>query len=141
MSELDKELLRRKLEYLREYLDKLKEFSSMQEAVFLGDHHNYGLAEHYLQQSIEVILDICRHIVIALELKTPEDSRALFGLLAGAGVLPTEFAQNNSNMSGFRNRLVHEYAEIDHKKVYEYLINYFPELEKFITIVSSYALK
>jgi uncharacterized protein YutE (UPF0331/DUF86 family) len=141
MGDLDKELLRRKLEYLREYLDKLKEFSSMEETVFLSDHHNYGLSEHYLQQAIEVILDVCRHIVIALELKTPEDSRALFSLLSDAGVLPVEYAKKNSNMAGFRNRLVHEYADIDHKKVYNYLVNYFPELEKFIAIISDYAQK
>lgn len=141
MGHLDKELLRRKLEYLREYLNKLKEFSSMEEVVFLADHHNYGLAEHYLQQSIEVILDVCRHIVIALELKTPEDSRALFGLLADAGVIPSEFAQKNANMAGFRNRMVHEYADIDHKKVYSYLVNYFSELENFVAIISSYAQK
>lgn len=138
MSQLDLELLRRKLEQLKEYLSKLQEFSQMDEKLFLSDHHYYWLAEHYLQLSIESILDVCRHIVVALNLKTPEDSRTLFNLLADAEVVPLDYAQKNSNMSGFRNRLVHEYSDIDRKKVYSYLVNYFSELEKFITIISSY---
>ncbi len=141
MGRLDKDLIRRKLENLKEHLNKLREFIHQNEQVFLSDHHNYGLAEHYLQLSIEGVLDVCRHLAVILELKTPEDSRELFQLLVKAGVLTKEYGEKNQNMAGFRNRLVHEYSEIDHKKVYNYIQNYFRELEKFIEIIASYAEK
>jgi uncharacterized protein YutE (UPF0331/DUF86 family) len=138
MSEIDKELVRRKLETLREYIQKLEELKSVDKHAFLDDHHNFGLAEHYLQLSIEIILDVCRHLVVALNAKTPEDSRGLFKLLAEHKVLSGDFAEANKNMPGFRNRLVHEYSEVDHEKVYEYLQNYFGEFQKFIMEISRY---
>lgn len=138
MSDIDKELIRRKLESLREYIQKLEELRLVDKQVFLGDHHNFGLAEHYLQLSIEIVLDVCRHLVVALNVKTPEDSRGLFQILSEQNVLTREFEEKNKNMAGFRNRLVHEYSEVDHEKVYSYLQNYFGEFEKFIVEISRY---
>ncbi len=138
MSEIDKELLRRKLEILREYIQKLQEFRSMDEQTFLIDYHNFGLAEHYLQLAIELVLDVCRHFIVAMGLKTSEDSRGFFELLAKNGILTQDFFEKNKNMSGFRNRLVHEYSEINHKRVYQYLQDYFDEFEKFIVLISKY---
>lgn len=138
MSEIDKELVRRKLETLKGYVQKLAELRSLDKQAFLGDHRHFGLAEHYLQLSIEIVLDVCRHLVVVLAAKTPEDSRGLFQVLAQHNVLTPEFAEKNQNMAGFRNRLVHEYSEIDHEKVYMYLQNYFGEFEKFIVEISRY---
>jgi uncharacterized protein YutE (UPF0331/DUF86 family) len=138
MSEIDRELIRRKLETLRDYLQKLEDLKSLDRETFLIDHHNFGLAEHYLQLSIEIVLDVCRHLVVALNAKTPEDSRGLFKILAEYGVLTDAFSKKNQNMAAFRNRLVHEYSEVDHEKVYDYLQDYFGELEKFIVEISSY---
>ncbi len=138
MSDIDKELIRRKLESLREYIQRLEELKALNKQNFLGDHHNFGLAEHYLQLSIEIVLDVCRHLVVALNIKTPEDSRGLFQILAEQNILTGKFSEKNKNMAGFRNRLVHEYSEVDHGRVYTYLQNYFGEFEIFIVEISRY---
>jgi uncharacterized protein YutE (UPF0331/DUF86 family) len=138
MSDIDKEFIQSKLENLRDYLQKLEEFQAMEKSKFLADHHHYGLAEHYMQQAIEIILDICRHFVIALELKTPDDPHGLFALLESRGVLASGYAEANAKMVGFRNRLVHEYSEIDHEKTYSYLHEHLKDLNDFLRQVSVY---
>lgn len=50
-------------------------------------------------------------------------SKSLFGRLAG--------------MAGFRNLLVHEYAEIDHRQVYDILENH---LEDLIDLAHAYQM-
>lgn len=138
MSNLDKELIQNKMEGLRDYLQKLEEFRGMEKPVYLSDHHHYGLAEHYMQQAIEIILDICRNFVIAMELKTPDDPHGLFSLLQKQKILTMDFAERNAKMVGFRNRLVHEYAEIDHEKTYDYLQEHLKDLGDFMKQVSEY---
>lgn len=138
MSTVDRELIHRKLEELRDYRQKLNEFHVLDRATFLGDHHNYGLAEHYLQHAIEATLDVCRHLGLTLELKTTDDAHELFRQLATHGVLTEDFSKRNASMVGFRNVLVHEYVEVDHAKVYEYLQTHLTDFDEFIRQVSRY---
>lgn len=141
MSKLDKELITKKLQELLSYINKLEEFRSLDESTFVQDHHNYGLAEHYMQQSIEVILDIARHFVLALDLKMPDEPHGLLPLLSQKKVLTEDFVQRNEKISGFRNRLVHAYDEIDHEKTYKYLQEHLTDFQDFSKQVSSYLLK
>ena len=140
MSAIDKELVRRKLEELRECLRKLAEFRGMDKTIFVSDYHQYGLAEHFLQLAIELILDVCRHMVIALQLRAPDDAHGLFPLLEQNRILSADFVQKNIHMPGFRNRLVHGYADIDHEKAYEYLQMHLDDFEDFIQQISKYLL-
>ena len=138
MSNIDRELIHRQLEELRDYRQKLDEFYVLDRETFLGDHHRYGLAEHYLQHAIEATLDVCRHLGLALGLKTTDDAHELLRQLAGKGVLTKDFAESNAPMVGFRNVLVHEYATVDHAKVYEYLHEHIRDFDEFIRQVSQY---
>ncbi len=138
MRNIDKELTTKKLQELHAYTNNLKEFFGMDKSIFIDDHHNFGLAEHYLQLSIEIILDISRHLVLALDLKMPDEAHGLFPLLAKKKVLSENFALRNAKMPGFRNRLVHHYSDIDHEKVYEYLKEHLEDFEDFMRQISRY---
>lgn len=86
-------------------------------------------------------LDICRHLVVALKLNTPDDAHGLLPLLAKHKILSNDYANRNAKMPGFRNRLVHGYSEIDHEKTYEYLLEHLSDLKDFSKQVSRYLLK
>lgn len=63
--------------------------------------------------SIEAVLDVAHH-VIASELWGPADSSAdAIRVLADHGVLDTDLAARLARAVGFRNVLVHGYAEVD----------------------------
>lgn len=141
MIAVDKKLIHRKLKALQSYLSRLEKLRDINHHTFLSDDRNYALAEHYLQLSVETVLDVCRHLVVALELKIPDDSHSLLPELSKAGILSKTFVERNLQMPGFRNRLVHVYEDIDHKKTYEYLQEHLADFQDFIEQVSKYLLK
>jgi len=71
-----------------------------------------------------------------MRLNLPADSKDLFSLLATHKVLPVRLSKKLVSMAGFRNVLVHEYLEIDRRRVYRVLKDELRDFEKFIKAVS-----
>src|SRR3990172_58431 len=106
------------------------------ESRFVQDPLVYGNAERYLQLAIRCILDISNHIVADMKLNLPGDNKELFDLLARNKVVSAALARKLSSMAGFRNVLVHDYLEIDRRRVYSALKNDLGDFEKFIRAVT-----
>ena len=117
-----------KLEKLDEYLGYLSEIQKVSKKQFIGDYHYFGLAERYLQLSIEIILDIGKLIIISERLRKPEDNQDIFAILAGQKIISGKLFQELSGIAGFRNILVHDYEKINreivHQKLKENLSNF-----------------
>ncbi|HLD25431.1 MAG TPA: DUF86 domain-containing protein [Candidatus Andersenbacteria bacterium] len=138
MSPIDETIFRRKGEQLQQYVQYLTEYKNMPADDFLSDHHNFGLAEHYLEHAIELVLDIARSVVAGLEKPMPDEARELFNILVEADVVPSSFAKEHQAMVGLRNRLVHEYATVDHERVYQYLQEHLDVFSEFLRHVQEY---
>ena len=122
---------------IREYVALLRKiYRQNEEKAFLKDPLVYGNAERYLQLAIQCVLDISNHIVADLRLNLPADNRELFEMLAEHKVLSKSLSARLTSMAGFRNILVHEYLEIDRKRVFGALKNDLGDFEKFIRAVS-----
>lgn len=122
---------------IREYVALLRKIRGMaDERRFVSDPLVYGNAERYLQLAIQAVLDISNHIVADLNLNLPADNRELFVLLTSRKVLPARLSKKLVSMAGFRNLLVHEYMEIDRRRVYRVLKNELGDFERFIKAVS-----
>lgn len=124
-----------KLQALDEYLGYLKELQKVNKRSFLNDYHFFGLAEHYLHLSIEVLLDVSKLVVIAYELPRPEEPRDLFEVLRKHKVINQRLFQSLSGVTGFRNILVHEYEKINKTLIYDNLqhsVEQFSEFKKQI---------
>lgn len=122
-----------KFQKLDEYLANLaqlrKEIKS--EKNFLEDFHLYGLAERYLQLSCQIVLDIVDLLIIGEGCKKPADRFESISLLFDRDIISEKTASKLQGVSGFRNILVHEYGEIDRKKVYEVLQSQTKDLKEF----------
>jgi len=122
---------------IREYVALLRKiYRQNEEKTLLKDPLVYGNAERYLQLAIQCVLDISNHIVADLRLNLPADNRELFEMLAEHKVLSKSLSARLTSMAGFRNILVHEYLEIDRKRVFGALKNDLGDFEKFIRAVS-----
>lgn len=122
---------------IREYVALLRKIrGTADEQRFVKDPLVYGNAERYLQLAIQAVLDISNHIVADMNLSLPADSTELFELLTKHKVLPIRLSKKLTPMAGFRNILVHEYLEIDRRRVYRVLMNDLGDFEKFIKAVS-----
>ena len=69
---VDKDLLARHLNLLRESATILREIGKSQREEFTTDFHIYGLAERYLQSAIESCLNLCGILVSALGYRVPD---------------------------------------------------------------------
>ena len=134
---VDRYVVRARIAKIREYVALLRKIRSLaDEAHFIKDPLIYGNAERYLQLAIQAVLDISNHIVADLNLSLPADSKELFDLLAAHKLLPPALSKKLVSMAGFRNVLVHEYLEIDRRRVYRVLSEDLGDFEKFIKAVT-----
>jgi len=123
-----REVIRKRLQRLEEYLQVLEALARYSEAEFLASPERYGSAERFLQLAIEATIDIGSHLVADLNLGQVEVSRDVPYLLAEAGKISPALRETWIKMIGFRNILVHDYLDIDRHIVYEVLQNHLADL-------------
>ena len=128
---LDHEAIIARLDKLDEYGKILKELQKASRSEFITDYHLYGLAERYLQLSIECLLDIGRLIITGLGLRKPDRHQDIVEILWEAGVISSDLASRLQGIAGFRNILVHDYLKINRNLVYENLQKGVVDLEDF----------
>ena len=107
-----------KLQRLDEYLKYLSEIQKINKKSFLADYHFYGLAERYLQLTIESMLDVGKLIIISENLRRPEDNQDIFVALNENRVISKKLTERLVGIANFRNILVHDYENIDREIVY-----------------------
>lgn len=126
-----------KLERLNEYQKYLKEISKVNKKKFTEDFHFFGLAERYLQLSIEVVLDIGKLLLIANNLERAENNSEIFEILGEKGILPKRTIPKFRGIARFRNILVHDYEKIDRNIVYKKLQENLKDFEEFKKAIKS----
>lgn len=130
-----------KLERLDEYFGYLSEIKKISKKSFINDYHFYGLAERYLQLSIEVVLDIGKLIIISNNLKKPEDNQDIFSVLRDNKVISEKTLNKLIGIANFRNILVHDYEKIDREIVYVKLKNNLADFKVFKREISLFLRK
>jgi uncharacterized protein YutE (UPF0331/DUF86 family) len=128
---LDREAILARLDKLDEYAKILRELQKAAQSDFVADYHLYGLAERYLQLSIECIIDIGSLCITGLGLRKPEDGQEVIDILREHKVITDDLAARFEGIVGFRNILVHEYTRIDRYIVYQSLHSHVSDLEQF----------
>jgi len=128
---LDHEAIIARLDKLDEYGKILKELQKASRSEFIADYHIYGLAERYLQLSIECLLDIGQLIITGLGLRKPDRHQDIIEILWEADIISAGLASRLQGIAGFRNILVHVYLKINRIWVYENLQKGVMDLEDF----------
>jgi len=100
-----------------------------------SDVRERRFVEHTLQVAIQAVLDVASHIVSDERLGEPETNRALFPLLESAGWIDAELSGSLQRMAGFRNVLVHGYADVDLDIVEDATRAGLADLERFVAAV------
>lgn len=132
---LDIEVINRKILLIEKDFRKLKKISRLSFAEYQKNSDYEILAERYLERIIGRLLDINYHILGAKNKIVPEDYYRSFIYMGENGYLTTELAKSMANSAGLRNRLAHEYDEIDVKKIYCALQAAVTEVPKYLKSV------
>jgi len=102
----------------------------------LDDEVRLGHLKYTFQTAIEACIDAAHHVVAARGLGTPSSNADAFRLLERAGVLPAEVAVSLAGAVGFRNVLVHGYAEVDDRLVVDNLARV-ADLRRFVAAMTA----
>lgn len=130
-----------KLEKLREYVVYLKGYQKYTVAELEKDHTLQGAVLHYLQLAIECVIDIGEMIISELKLRKPEEAREVIKILSEHKIVSVQFAKRFSPAVGFHNILVHEYVDVDLKRVYRYLQHDLGDFDFFARAIAKFAVK
>lgn len=134
----DTSIIRKKLSELENNIQTLERLRSYPLTDLQNDREKAWSVEHGLQLSIQIIIDTGNHILAAKGEHEIEDYVDVIDKLGEKNIIPSEFAQTIRGMAGFRNLLIHEYASVDMKKVYNVLQNRLDDFRKFARYIDMY---
>lgn len=113
------EVIRRRLQNLDEYLSYLDKVKSYPEDKFHDNIEIWASTERFLQMSIECINDLASHIISEENLGTIDQYRDIPQIFYRENFIDEDLKQKWIRMIGFRNILVHAYAEVNRSEVYK----------------------
>lgn len=118
---VDPEKVERKLGELEEYLKGLEEKKGCSIEQYKRDQDLQDIVERRFEKAIQSCTDIASHVVSSESFREPENYGDNFQILAEEDVLSSDVAEKMVEMTGFRNVLAHDYAEIKNDRVYHQL--------------------
>ena len=137
MGKFDAERVLIKLDEMDGYMRELALISPDSYEEYLGVEKKRA-CERLLQLPIECMIDICHVLVTGLRLGLPAEEDDLFSKLTDAGVLQVDMGNTLREMKGFRNILVHEYAKVDDRLVYEAVKTRTDDFRRFTDAIRAY---
>jgi len=130
MAELDRERILGKVDELDSYLAELKQIAPVDFVEFQKIEKKRA-CERLLQLAVESVIDICNLLVSGLRMGLPAEEEDLFRKLIQGHIISEGLGKKLKEMKGFRNILVHEYARVNDKIVYEAVKTKFSDFDAF----------
>ena len=130
---VDRDLLRRKLAELAEYVTQASEYRDLTVERYRADWKTQRIVERTLQMAIEACLDVASHVLADRGLRAPSTYAETFEILVQAGLMSPGLGRVLVEMIGFRNVIVHEYARIDADTVIRILRGRLADFRRFET--------
>ncbi len=118
---IDAELVTRKMLLITRDLAALESVARKDLPAYLASPTDEVVAERYLERVIGRMIDINYHLLTEAGHPPPADYYDSFVELGRLGILDHDFAGRIAACAGLRNRIVHEYNELDPRKVHEAL--------------------
>lgn len=120
--------LRRVTEHLPAHPENLQPLSTETDAVIL-----------HLWQAVQVVINLAVSSCVRLGLGSPPTYADAFRMLASARLIPGELAHRLGHAAGFRNLVVHAYAELDLRRVHTAATSGPADLRAFLAALRDHA--
>jgi len=115
---IDKDLVRRKLARLSQYLTRLSPLAQKTLNEYKNDDYLRFSTERLIELIVECAVDVNNHVVVEAGNRPPEDYTTSFSRAAETGLISRDLADKLKGSAGMRNVLVHEYMDIDDEMVF-----------------------
>ncbi len=118
---IDRELVTRKLLLVTADIESLAAVQDRGRDAYLTSSIDQAASERRLERAVGRMIDINYHVITTSGHPPPADYHTSFLKLGEIGVLDAEFARRIARAAGLRNRLVHDYVDLDPGKVFDAL--------------------
>ncbi len=118
---MDKERILVKIDEMNQFIKELEAIAPESFEEYEENIEIKRACERLLQILIECTIDICMLLIKELKLGLPSEEEDIFEKLHKNGIISAEMKNILKKMKGFRNILVHRYAEINDEIVFENL--------------------
>ena len=119
MTNIETVIVSSRLQLITRYLDNLNNFNKISLEDYLSSFNNQLIVERLLQLMTQAAIDINEHILSKLNPGNSTTNFEAFIELGKYGVISPELGRQLAPSAGLRNRLVHEYDDIDSKQVFK----------------------
>lgn len=138
VTELDQTSVRRRLAVITRDVALLEPEAGISLPEYRANGLRRAAIERLLQTALEATLDICKHVLRVRGTPRPTTARELILAAGAAGLISTELAASLAAAAGLRNRLVHEYDDLDDARVHASIASAVALLPQFAAAVERY---
>jgi uncharacterized protein YutE (UPF0331/DUF86 family) len=135
---IDRELVTRKMVLIAKEIEALRALAALAPEAFMDSPVNGVLAERYVERAVGRMIDINYHVLTESGQAPPSDYYQSFIQLSHLGVYPVEFAQRIAACAGLRNRIAHEYDDIDPQKLFEAIRQADQDLPEYLRSIDNW---
>lgn len=130
---LDQDTIIKRINGIQNEVAELREIGRQPFEVF-ADGVGFKLAQFHLHRALEGVFHIAGHILSRIPGGQATEYKEMARKLGEFGVVDKKFAQTALvQMAGYRNRIVHFYAEITPQEMYELIQNNLKDFDVFLT--------
>ncbi len=123
---------------LREQITYLRRMQVFTLKELTDDMVKWNATLHLLQVSVEIVTDVCAHVLAGSGKAVPPHHRLVIEKMGGDKILPYDFAMHIAPMAGFRNIVVHHYLSVDPQKVGNILYQHLDDFDAFRLYIYDY---
>ncbi len=135
---LNQGLIISKLDLIKQYQNQLTALLELPDVEIINLPAQMAAVERFFQLAVDSMVDINQHIIGELELPHANDLQSTFYPLGEKGILPDDFARKIAPIVGVRNRLVHQYEDLDKKLFLKNLRDNFSQFETYRSFIVKY---
>ena len=140
MSNIDSEIILARLRLIAKYYNTLQQFTNLTLDDFLADFNQQLIVERLLQLIIQSAIDINYHMISRLQPGTPFSNFEGFIELAKQGIITEDLAKQLAPSAGLRNRLVHEYDDIDSRQIFKAISFALQQYPLYVEQINNYLI-
>jgi len=134
--EVDKQKIQKRFAEIKEQIAHIKSLAALSDKEFFADENNIAALKYYLIVALEAAGSICVHVCAKKLNCAVTEYATCFETLGKKDAISKSLAKELIKMARFRNLLVHQYWQIDDKKVLQYARKDLAVLGKFLSAVS-----
>lgn len=138
MTTIDKAIVAKRVALITQYLESLKKFESKSIEEYLDNFETQMVVERLLQLMTQSAIDINEHILSKINPANSTTNFEAFIEMSKYNVINPELAKKLAPSAGLRNRLVHEYDDIDSSQVFRAIKFALEQYPIYVQQISAY---